>query len=208
MSDLKPYSELKRKAEHIIPLGFAFTLTVFPKWLVFTLAITAILYGLFLSRRLVKGTLREAERTRGFSLGKTAYGVMILILLLIFHNNMQVVAGAWALLALGDGAATLFGTLMDSPRLPWNAAKSWAGLFGFLLIGVPACVGLLWYTQTTGQVGQTINAAFANFSFRQVAAIGLGVTIVCAVAESIDQPLDDNILIPALAGGLLFPLTT
>ncbi len=201
------YSEWKRKAEHILPLGFAFTLTIFPKWLVFTLSVIAIIYGVFVSKRVVKGTLREGEIERGFSLGKTAYGVMIFLLLFIFHNRMQVVAGAWALLALGDGSATIAGTYLGRRKLPWNAKKSWAGLLAFLVVGTLACALLLLYTQATGISGHTISADFAAFSAGRIWTVAYGTTIVCALAETIDQPLDDNILIPALSGLLLYCMT-
>ncbi|MCZ7586926.1 MAG: hypothetical protein M5R36_28250 [Deltaproteobacteria bacterium] len=134
-----PYSEMKRKVEHIAPLGFAFTLTIFPKWLVFTLSVTSIVYGIFISKRVVKGTLRQGELDRGFSLGKAAYGIMILLLLILFHHRMHVVAGAWALLALGDGSASIFGTLYGGTKLPWNDEKSPAGLIGFVVVGTLAC---------------------------------------------------------------------
>lgn len=201
------YSEMKRKVEHIAPLGFAFTLTIFPKWLVFTLSVTAIVYGIFVSKRVVKGTLREAELARGFSIGKAAYGIMILILLLLFHERMHVVAGAWAILALGDGSASIFGTRFGGEKLPWNRDKSWAGLAGFLGVGTLACFGLLAYTQSTGDVGTTIDAAFAAYSAGQLLMIAAIANGVCAVFETLRLPIDDNILVPGLAGALLHLLT-
>ncbi|MBZ0271115.1 hypothetical protein K8I61_03705 [bacterium] len=202
-----PYSEMKRKAEHIAPLGFAFTLTIFPKWLVFTLSVTAIVYGVFLSKRVVTGTLRNKELARGFSVGKTAYGVMILMLLAIFHTRMHIVAGAWAILALGDGSASIFGTKIRSAKLPWNPEKSFAGLVGFVLVGTLACFGLLVYTQATGDVGVTIDAAFAAMSAGGIFLTALIATSICAAAETLPQPIDDNILVPGLAALLLHFLT-
>ncbi len=203
MTGAAPYSEMKRKMEHIAPLGFAFTLTIFPKWLVFVLAVTAIVYGLFISKRVVKGTLRDAELEKGFSLGKAAYGIMVLILLIIFHQRMQVLAGAWAIMALGDGSASIFGTLWGGKKLPWNREKSWMGLFGFALIGTLACAALLIYTHSTGDVGVTIDAAFAAFTINRIIFVALIATLICAVVETLPQPIDDNIIIPALAALLL-----
>jgi dolichol kinase len=207
MNTPAPYSEMKRKAEHIAPLGFAFTLTIFPKWLVFALSITAIVYGVFISKRVVKGTLREAEQARGYSIGKTAYGIMVLILLVLFHTRMYVVAGAWAIMALGDGSASIFGTRWGRKKLPWNSEKSWAGLFGFLIVGTTACAFLLWYIQSTGDVGTTIDGVFAAFSAADLVGIAIAATVLCALAETLKIPLDDNILVPGLAGMLLFLIT-
>ncbi len=203
MTDVAPYSEMKRKMEHIAPFGFAFTLTIFPKWLVFILSIVAIIYGLFISKRVVKGTLRDSELQKGFSLGKAAYGIMVLILLLFFHHRMHVVAGAWALMALGDGSASIFGTLWGRNKLPWNKDKSWMGLLGFSLVGSLACAGMLLYTQYTGDVGSTIDVAFAAFSFDRIVLVALMTTLICAAFETLPLPVDDNISIPALAGILL-----
>lgn len=197
------YSEMKRKVEHIAPLGFAFTLTIFPKWLVFTLSVTAIVYGVFVSKRVVKGTLREAELARGYSIGKAAYGIMILLLLILFHHRMQVVAGAWAILALGDGSASIFGTKYGRTKLPWNPDKSWAGLFGFLGVGTVACFILLLYTQATGDVNVTIDGTFAAFSIGQLFLVAAVANGFCAVMETVKIPIDDNILVPGLAAAAL-----
>ena len=201
------YSEMKRKVEHIAPLAFAFTLTIFPKPIVFLLSILAIVYGLFLSKRVVKGTLREAEVARGFSIGKSAYGIMVLLLLILFHHRMYVVAGAWAIMALGDGSASIFGTKWGSKKLPWNKDKSWAGLIAFIVVGTIACTFFLWYIQATGVIGKTINAGFSADSFRELFRIGAITALICAIAETIRQPIDDNILVPGLAGAIIYILS-
>jgi dolichol kinase len=197
------YSEMKRKVEHITPLAFAFTLTIFPKGLIFVLAILSIIYGLFVSKRVVKGTLREHEITKGFSLGKAAYGIMIFLLLVMFNRRMYVVAGAWALLALGDGSASIFGSMYGTRKLPWNKDKSWAGLIAFLVVGTLACTFFLWYIQATGDVGRTMDNAFVNLDLGMLFTIGALTAFACAVAETIRQPIDDNILVPGLAAVLI-----
>ncbi len=206
MRDAATYSETKRKIEHIVPLGFAFTLTIFPKWLVFTLSVTAVVYGIFLSRLLVKGTWRDEEMRKGFSTGKAAYGIMVLILLLIFHKKMQIAAGAWAVMALGDGAASIIGIRYGKTKLPWNKDKSWMGMLAFTLAGFAACAGLLYYTQATGDASTTIGSAFALLSAKRLMAMALITSAVCAAVESLPLPVNDNISIPALAGLLLYLL--
>jgi dolichol kinase len=197
------YSEMKRKAEHIAPLAFAFLLTIIPKGTVFLLSILSIIYGLFVSKRVVKGTLREHELSKGFSLGKAAYGIMIFLLLVLFNRRMYIVAGAWALLALGDGSASIFGTKYGTRKLPWNKDKSWAGLAAFVIVGALACTFFLWYIQATGVVGRTIDAGFADHGFGTLFKIGALTALICAAAESIRQPIDDNILVPGLAAVLI-----
>ena len=132
------------------PLGFVFSLTLFPLWLIFVLAILAVVYGLALSRHLSQRTFRPEERQRGYSMGKIAYAISVFFLLVFFHKRMHIVAGAWSIMALGDASATLIGMMWGRFLLPWNKNKSWAGLFAFFLAGTAGSFLLMWYTVATG----------------------------------------------------------
>src|SRR5262249_54129079 len=52
-----------------------------------------------------------------------------------------------AILAVGDGAATLVGSSVTSPRLPWNPEKSTAGTLAFVVLSAIAGIGLAWWTR-------------------------------------------------------------
>jgi len=148
------YSEQRRKLEHVAPIAFAFLLKYLPIWLAVVLAVISVIYGVVGSRLLVKGTMRPDEQARGYSLGKIAYGAMVLLLILIFHarQNMWIVAGAWAIMAFGDAAANLAGVAWGKRKLPWNRDKSWAGSAAFVICGVLGCALLIaWFSWKEGR---------------------------------------------------------
>lgn len=71
--------------------------------------------------------------------GALEYLVAILVLGVLFP--LPYFLGAIALLAVGDGVASLAGRRWGRRRLPWNPSKSWAGLAVGVLVGLPAYVG-------------------------------------------------------------------
>lgn len=95
-----------------------------------------------------------------------------ILLLFSFAPTQTFALGIAAILALGDGLATLFGQY-GWTRLPWNTNKSVRGTMAFFMGGVVAGV---WF-------------------------LGIGPAIFysafLALAESVDLGIDDNILIPA-----------
>ena len=62
----------------------------------------------------------------------------VLLLILAFPRRPDIVAAAWGILALGDGAATIVGTRSRGPRLPWNPDKTVAGSLAFIVAGAIA----------------------------------------------------------------------
>lgn len=196
----RDYSQGKRSIEHVLPLGFAFSLTIFPLWLVFVLSVTAVIYGAYLSKRLSKTTFRDDEKKVGYSVGKIAYGVSVLILLLLFYRQMHIVAGAWAIMALGDPAATLAGRRWGRKPVPWNPAKTWTGTLAFFIFATSGCFGLLWYTVATtkSEIAVTVPVLMA---------MAVCTAAVTAIIESVDFKINDNFTVPLSAGILLFVQT-
>src|SRR6187549_1101462 len=126
-------NELLRKSLHIA-FGFgAFAL----KWLSWEVAaivcVAAIVSNWLVLHRLVGRTVSRHER--GYDAGIVFYPVAVLLLVLTFRHQLHFAAIGWALLAFGDGVATLAGKSFSTQRLPWNPDKSWAGLIAFFLIG-------------------------------------------------------------------------
>ena len=133
-----PASEWKRKAIHAGMGLFALTL----KWLDWkqaaVLALAALLFNLFVMPRFGRGIYRDG--TRPHDTGIVAYPLMVLVLLLLFRNNIYIVAAVWAMMAFGDSAATILGRLIDGPSLPWNPDKTWVGLLSGWAFGSFAAV--------------------------------------------------------------------
>ena len=103
------------------------------------------------------------------------------LLALAFLPATNMALAAIAILAWGDGAATLAGKLArGGPRLPYNREKTLAGAVAFAMFG-----------------------GVAAYLFMGVA--GALVAIACAVVETLDLKLDDNLVVP-LTAVLLFSL--
>src|SRR5207237_889866 len=98
---------------------------------------------------------RPADEARGFPLGILLYPLAVLLLTLIFPARLDIVAAAWGVLALGDGAATLCGQAWRAKTakgaetaktdgLPWNREKTVAGTTAFVVCGGIGAVALAW----------------------------------------------------------------
>ena len=97
------------------------------------------------------------------------YGMGVL-LLLSFINNIHYVQASIAILALGDGAATLIG-IGGSRRIFYNKKKTIEGSLAFFLI-----------------------SSLAAYFF--IGFAGVALSLICTIAESIDWGVDDNFVIP------------
>lgn len=96
------------------------------------------------------------------------------LLFLFSATDFSFAMGITAILAFGDGFATLVGISGTRP-LPFNKKKTWDGLGAFVLAGV---------------------ASSMFFLGLQNAVI---FSLLLAIVESVDLKIDDNILIPFAA---------
>jgi len=83
--------------------------------------------------------------------GLFLYPTMVLALVLLYRHYLNVAAAAWAMMALGDGMATVAGEAVCRPlttggraemwrrglaaALPWNRRKTRAGFLSFVVAG-------------------------------------------------------------------------
>ncbi|HVG06432.1 MAG TPA: DUF92 domain-containing protein [Thermoanaerobaculia bacterium] len=188
-------SELLRKVTHMSMGLFAFAVGwLGPLWSAL-LALTALVFNLFLFPRIGGRKLyRDHEHAAGSSLGIVLYPLAVLILILVFWKKLEVAAATWGILAFGDGMASVAGMTLGRTKLPWNPRKSWAGTIAYAFFGTMAAAALLLWT-APGQYGWPF--AFA------VCAV---TAIVAALLESLPQGLDDNIGVPLVSGLFLLGL--
>ncbi len=187
------HKELARKSLHIAMGGFAFLLRWLTWWQAALLALAALLNNLFVLPRVGgRRVYRGAAATKGHDVGIVLYPLSILALLLLLPGQMPIVAAAWALLAFGDGVATVAGVTLGRATgpLPWNRDKSWAGLAGFLLAGIPMSLLLYAWTSQAPLVPSWV-----------VAMVVVGAIV--AVVESLPLGIDDNIVVPLGGAALL-----
>ena len=209
-------AELPRKVVHISMGGFALLLRWLTPWQAVLMAVSALGLNLFFLHRLTgRRLLRPEERASGFSRGIVAYPAAVLMMFLVFQSRLELAAGVWALLAVGDGMATLSGLALGGARLPWNAKKTWSGFAAFVVFGTASSAFMIRWTQLA--LGSTafwpeIDVTWIGASFSSGGIVGEGgsVFLLCgclaaalaaAFAESLETSFDDNILVP-LAGAL------
>ncbi|MDQ3283736.1 MAG: DUF92 domain-containing protein [Acidobacteriota bacterium] len=172
-------NETLRKSLHIA-FGFvAFTLKWLPWHVAAAVCVAAIILNWLLLHRLVGRGVARHER--GFDAGIVLYPIAVLLLILVFRNSLHHAAVAWAMLAFGDGVATLAGKAMRIGPLPWNRDKSWGGLLAFFIVASISGIAV---------------AAFLGFHEPLVVVL---TAAVAAIVESLALGLDDNITVPFAA---------
>ncbi len=67
--------------------------------------------------------------------GIVIYPISVLALILLYRHDLHIVGAAWAIMALGDGMASVTGGALRGPALPWNREKTWSGFLGFIVAG-------------------------------------------------------------------------
>jgi uncharacterized protein (TIGR00297 family) len=123
--------------------------------------------------------------------GIVLYPISVLALILIYRNHLHVAAAAWAIMALGDGMATVAGESLGGPALRWNRQKTWAGSLSFVIAGTAGAYVL------TRWIAPEIPA---DKTFTVCAAAAL----LGAVVESLPIALDDNLTVPLVVGAFMF----
>lgn len=173
-------NEVLRKSLHIA-IGFgAFALKWIP-WPVAAAVCVAAIFSNWLLLHRVFGK-RVARHERGFDAGTILYPVAVLLLVLVFRNRLHYAAIAWAMLAFGDGVATLAGKWMRIGPLPWNRDKSWGGLVACFLANAVAGIAVAYWMDYRHPVVVLIAATAA------------------AITESLALHVDDNLTVPFAAG--------
>lgn len=172
------FSENKRQLIHVLLFLLAFLLKFLDRWQAAgLLLILLIISVVFVPQHKMRNFLyRPAERK--YSQGGILYFLVLLVLVLIFP--LPVVAASWAILALGDGMATLLGENFRMKELPWNRQKTYLGTFAFVIFGMLGALILLkWMLpDLTGAFG-----------------ISLKTAIVAAIVESLPLKINDNITV-------------
>ncbi len=191
------HSERTRQWIHIGSAAFALLLRVLSWRSAALLAATALaVNALVLPRVGGRRLYRPVDVARGFPLGIVLYPASVLLLIVLLRTRLDLVAGAWGVLAFGDGFATLVGQAVPSGRLPWNRDKSIAGSVAFVVCGTLGAAMLIRWTQAASAAPPASIASIVTASVAAALAAGL--------VESIPVRLDDNVSVPATAGAALW----
>ncbi len=207
--DNGPGIEASRQTVHMLVGTFALLL----RWLSYPQALAcaagAIVFNSFILPRLPgskQRLYRMAEREHGLSAGIFMYPISVFILILVFP--VSVAAAMWGVLSFGDAFATLVGSRAGKTRLPWSKQKSVEGMVAFVLAAFPAAAFLYWWTLPNLAASPPWWRAaqpqevFASPGVGMILAVSLASAIACAFLETLETPLDDNLVTP-LGGACL-----
>jgi uncharacterized protein (TIGR00297 family) len=199
------HSEYARQWVHIGSGLFAFLLRFMTWWQGAALAASALLFNLVLLPRIGGRRLyRPADEARGFPLGILLYPLAVLLLILVFPGRPDIAAAAWAVLAFGDGAATLVGRWSQtidrrrtsvSRALPWHREKTIAGTAALIGCGAAGGIALALWTRP---------AVMPMPPWGWVIGAPIAAAIAAALVETLPVRLDDNISVPLTAGAALW----
>jgi uncharacterized protein (TIGR00297 family) len=190
-----PTGELLRKATHIGVGLIAFALRPLGPFWSAVLAAVALGFNLLLLPRIGGRKMwRDAEHAAGGALGIVLYPLAVLLLVLIFNRRLEIAAATWAILAFGDGMASIVGMALGRTRLPWNPGKSWAGSLAYVVFGTLGAFVLLQWT------------APGRYAWGFALAISAATAVLAAALESLPHALDDNIGVPLVSGLFLLGL--
>lgn len=122
---------------------------------------------------------------------ETLYVLSLLALILIFRHQKVVVAGAWAVLALGLVLRELAEVGLNGPALPWNPQEHWPGFIAFLLAGTPGAYLLARWVAPALSPAKTWQVCLAT-------------ALTGALASSAPIRLDPHVVVALVAGGFMF----
>jgi uncharacterized protein (TIGR00297 family) len=182
-----------RKLVHISMLGFAFLLPILTWVQAAGCAVLALLFNIFLLPRLAVDLRKRADQEPAANVwtGIVLYPLSVLALILLYRHHLHIAASAWAIMALGDGMASVAGESLHGPALPWNREKRWTGFVAFVF---------------AGSLGAYVLARWVSPALPGDKVLVVSVTgaIVGALVESVPIRLDDNVSVPLVSGGFLF----
>src|SRR4051812_17860614 len=189
------FSEDNRQIVHVAMGLLALLLRYLTSWEAMILAGGAVAFNLYALPRLGGRLYRPGEGRQRLRAGIVVYPLAGLLLIVVFPDRPDIVAGAWAVLAFGDGMATLVGRRSSGPRIPWNREKSLAGSTAFIVCGGAAASFLCWWCRLA-----VIPPPYSWFTLWMPWAAA----IIAAAVETIPIKLDDNISVPAVASATLW----
>ena len=148
-------------------------------------------FALFpLSPSQVPGSARTEADANTWT-GIILYPISVLVLILVYRHSLPIVGAVWAIMALGDGMASIAGEALGGPALPHNPEKTWSGFGAFVLAGTAGAYVLTrWGSPSTSPESALVVSAAA--------------ALVGALVESLPIRLDDNLSVPLVCGGFMF----
>lgn len=182
---LFPENPLGRYLAALIPLAI-------------TIQFALVGFGIIKDQAAIDAMSRTGSRKEILK-GPLFYGIVFVVLTIIYWRTSPIGIVALMLLCGGDGLADILGKRVRSGRIPWSKNKSLIGSAGMLIGGWIFAVGVAGiYTLIGAFPGSWVDYLFP------ITIIAFAGTLI----ESLPFPDIDNITVPAIAvilGHLLLP---
>ena len=165
--------------------------------LTFTIQFFLIGIGVIKDEASVEAMSRSGDR-REVLRGPLYYGIIFVLLTIIYWKTTPVGIIALMLMCGGDGLADIFGRKWGTGKVFWNKGKSWVGSLGMLLGGWILSVFVVWIYTAVGIFSNPIQFYLLPISV---------IAIVGTFVESLPIKDIDNITVTLSAliiGYLLF----
>ena len=157
-----------------------------------TLQFAGVGLGIVKDEAAVKAMSRTGDR-REILRGPLFYGIVFVLLTLIYWKDSPIGMISLMLMCGGDGLAEILGRKFGRKKLPWASQKSWIGSLGMFLGGWVFSTGILWGYLALG----IFPGSLGNYLFA-LTLIALGGTVI----ESLPFEDVDNITVTLIAVAL------
>jgi uncharacterized protein (TIGR00297 family) len=199
-----------RKIVHMSMLIFAFLLPYLTRTQAAGCALLALLFNVVVLPRLGMDLRKSPLGAPGAGVwtGIVIYPLSVLALILLYgdREHLQIVGATWAIMALGDGTASVTGGALRGPALAWNREKTWSGFLGFIVAGTAGAYLLTRWVA----LGVALRVAPGVVALPIAPDIALRIcaatALVGAIVESLPIRLDDNASVPLVSGAFMFCL--
>lgn len=191
--------EIRRRLWHILPGFLPFLLWVIPHSRPLSLRMRGLIaFDAVSLLSLAYLYFRSFKRSREQSGCQSilGYALPVLFLLLALPAKPELGLSVLAIVAFGDGLATLAGLLANGKRLPWNPEKTWVGMQAFVIAAVPMSALIYW-----GEMGPSASLKIA-------ALCTAPASLIAAIAESVASSINDNIRVSLTATLMLLVTQT
>ena len=187
-------SKLSRKIIHIgtgpifVLCWLLFPDTWYSRWLAslvplaITIQFAMVGLGVMKDEASVKAMTRTGDR-REILRGPLFYGLIFVILTLVYWKDSPIGIIALMLMCGGDGLADILGRRIKSPQLPWNTRKTTVGSLGMFIGGWLLSVFIVWVYLSLGM----FNGVIGNYLLPISVIALLGMVVEALPFKDIDN---------------------
>jgi phytol kinase len=153
--------------------------------------------GIMKDPEAVAAMSRSGDR-REILRGPLFYGIVFVLITIIYWRDSPIGITALMLLCGGDGLADIVGKRLKTPNLPWSPRKTMAGSAAVFLAGWVFAAFVFWVYQVAGVLSVNLNTLLLPLTW---------ISLAGAAVESLPFQDIDNLTVPAAAillGHLLF----